>query len=107
MRYLKGFNESRAEEIFNRQTPLERQFSKIMISGLSSDDVDVSHYWSTINAIKVNIKEDKLLDETSFKEMMHRIVEGEDPTEVMNDICARMKKPTSELKKLLKKLNSF
>lgn len=98
---------TRAEEIFGKQTRLEKQFSEIMVDGLSNDDVDVAHYWSTINSIVVNIKEDKLLDETSIKELQHRVVEGENPTEVINDICSRIKKPTSEVKRLLKKLNSF
>jgi TPP-dependent indolepyruvate ferredoxin oxidoreductase alpha subunit len=45
--------------------------------------------------------------ENTIKELQHRIVEGEDPTEVINDICTRIKKPTSEVQRLLKKLNSF
>jgi len=98
---------TRSEQIFGKQTRLEKQFSKIMVDGLSSDDHDVTHYWSTLNAIVINIEEDKLLDESSFKELQHRIVEGEDSKEVINDICTRIKKPTSEVQRLLKKLNSF
>jgi hypothetical protein len=98
---------TRSEQIFGKKTRLEKQFSEIIVDGLSSDDGDVAHYWSTLNAIEVNIKEDKLLDGTSLKELQHRVVEGENPTEVVNDICSRIKKPTSELQRLLKKLNSF
>jgi hypothetical protein len=98
---------TRAEEIFGKQTRLEKQFSEIMVDGLSSDDVDVAHYWSTFDALVENITGDKLIDETTHKELQHRVVEGENPTEVINDICSRIKKPTSEVQRLLKKLNSF
>jgi|LauGreDrversion4_2_1035121.scaffolds.fasta_scaffold298797_2 hypothetical protein len=116
MKHLKlfeGFNPydneplTRSEQIFGKQTRLEKQFSEIVVDGLSSDDVDVAHYWSTFDALVENITGDKLIDETTHKELQHRVVEGENPTEVMNDICSRINRPTSEIQRLLEKLNSF
>ena len=110
MKHLKlfeGFNPydneplTRSEQIFGKQTRLEKQFSEIVVNGLVNDDTG---YWSTFNALKGEVKE--ICDETTFKELQHRIVEGENPTEVMNDICSKLQ-PNKELTRLLKKLNSF
>ena len=115
MKYLKLFEKfnddsdyddeplSRAEEIFGKYTRLEKQFSKIVVSGLSSD----SEYWSTFNALKIELQE--LIDKKDplYKEMMHRIVEGEDPTEVISDIFSKVGNGTSESERLLNKLNNY
>lgn len=110
MKHLKkfeGFNPyddeplTRSEEIFGKQTRLEKQFSEIVVNGLVNDDTG---YWSTFNALKGEVKE--VADENTVKELQHRIVEGENPTEVMNDICSRLQ-PTKELERLLNKLNNF
>ena len=90
---------SRAEEIFGKQTRLEKQFSKIVVDGLINDD---SGYWSTFNSLKGEVVE--LLDEVEIKELQTRVVEEENPTDVMNDICSRIEK-TPEIKRLLSKLN--
>ncbi len=95
---------TRSEEIFGKQTRLERQFSDIVVDGLSSDDLDIAYYWSSFDALIGNIE--GICDETSFKELQHRVVEGENPTEVMNDICSRVEQ-NDEIKRLLKILNSF
>lgn len=110
MKHLKkfeGFNPyddeplTRSEEIFGKQTRLEKQFSEIVVDGLVNDDTG---YWSTFNALKIEVNE--VADEITFKELQHRIVEGENPTEVMNDICSRLEQ-NSEMKRLLNKLNNF
>ena len=95
---------SRMEELFGKQTRLEKQFSKIVVDGLSSNDESLSIYWSTFNALKIELKYE--CDELTFKELQTRVVEGENPTEVMNDICSRIEQ-NSEIKRLLKKLNSL
>lgn len=109
MKHLKkfeGFNPyddeplSRMEEIFGKKTRLEKQFSKIVVSGLVNDDTG---YWSTFNALLIVLDQ---CDEVTIKELQTRVVEGENPTEVMNDICLRIEQ-NSEIKRLLKKLNSF
>ena len=91
---------SRTEEIFGKQTRLEKQFSEIVVSGLVNDDTG---YWSTFNALLIVLDQ---CDEVTIKELQTRVVEGENPTEVMNDICLRIEQ-NSEMKRLLKKLNSF
>lgn len=90
---------SRAEEIFGKQTRLEKQFSKIVVGGLISDN---SVYWSTFNAL--NIELESICDEVTYKELQTRVVEDENPTDVMNDICSRIEK-NPEIKRLLSKLN--
>jgi hypothetical protein len=111
MKHLKkfeGFNPyddeplSRTEELFGKETRLEKQFSKIVVSGLCSDDE--SQYWSTFNALEIEVKDE--IDEVAIKELQTRVVEGENPTEVMNDICLRIEQ-NSEIKRLLKKLISI
>jgi len=117
MKYLKLFEKfnddsdsddeplSRAEEIFGKDTRLEKQFSKIVVSGLSSDSE--ARYWTAFNALKIELQE--LIDKKDplYKEMMHRIVEGEDPTEVINDIFSKVGNSTSESERLLNKLNNY
>jgi len=92
---------TRGEEMFGKKTRLEKQFSKIVVKGLIDDDTG---YWSTFNALKIELKDE--CDEVTFKELQTRVVEDENPTEVMNDICSRIEQ-NSEIKRLLKKLNSF
>jgi len=38
---------------------------------------------------------------------MHRVVEGEDPTEVISDIFSKVGNSTSESERLLNKLNNY
>jgi len=95
---------SRSEELFGKKTRLEKQFSEIVVNGLCSDDDRLSRYWSTFKALKIEVEDE--LDEVTIKELQTRVVEGENPTEVMNDICSRIEQ-NSEMKRLLKKLNSL
>ena len=110
MKYLRKFesfseydNEplTRTEEIFGKQTRLEKQFSNIVVDGLIGED---TIYWSTFNALKIELKE--MIDETTYKELQHRVVEGENPTEVMIDICSRVDN-NKEMQRLLKKLKNI
>ena len=107
LKTFEGFNPyddeplTRSEEIFGKQTRLEKQFSEIVVNGLINDKTG---YWSTFNALKGEVKE--VADENTIKELQHRIVEDENPTEVMNDICSRLEQ-NSEMVRLLKKLNNF
>lgn len=113
MKYVKKFETfnpyddeplSRVEQVFGKQTRLEKQFHDIVVNGLIGED---GKYWSTFNALKIELGE--IIDEEDvlYKEMMHRIVEGESPTEVMNDIFNRVNVSTKESKRLLSKLNSL
>lgn len=113
MKHLKkfeGFNPyddeplSNTEKVFGKQTRLEKQFSEIVVDGLCNDDENISHYWSTFTALDSEVE--KASDEITLKELKHRVVEGENPTEVMNDICSRLEQ-NSEMKRLLNKLNEF
>ena len=110
MRYLKKFESfseyddeplTRTEEIFGKKTRLEKQFSNIVADGLIGED-DI--YWSTFNALKIEVK--KVVDKVTYKELQHRVVEGENPTEVMIDICSRVDN-NKEMQRLLKKLKNI
>lgn len=97
---------SRVEQVFGKQTRLEKQFGQIVVNGLMSSDETTSRVWSTFNALKAEI-EDMLGSENDiFKELQHRIVEGEKPKSVMNDICSKLEL-NKEMKRLLDKLNSL
>ena len=63
---------TRGEEMFGKQTRLEKQFSKIVVKGLVDDD---NGYWSTFNALKIELKDE--CDEVTFKELQTRVVEDE------------------------------
>ena len=104
---FEGFNPyddeplSSFEQRFGKKTRLEKQFSEIVVKGLINDD---SGYWATFTALKIEAEE--VCDEVTSKELKHRVVEGENPTEVMNDICSTLEQ-NSEMKRLLNKLNTF
>lgn len=93
---------SSTERHFGKQTRLEKQFSKIVVDGLTGEDD--SMFWSTFNTLKMEIS--SLIDDNTRNELMHRIVESEDPCKVMNDLCSRITQ-TLEIKRLLTKLNSI
>ena len=73
---------SRVEQQFGKQTRLEKQFSKIVVNGLIDDD---TLYWSTFNALKIELK-NIIGDDILYQEFMSRIVEGENPTDVVRNI---------------------
>jgi hypothetical protein len=89
------------EKIFGKQTRLEKQFSQIVVNGL----INNTRYWSTFKALLIEIKE--IVDERMYKELQHRVVEGENTTDVINDICFRIENKNSEMKRLIEKLNSL
>ena len=93
MKYLKLF------ENFGEQTNLEKQFSKIVVSGLRGKD---SEFWSTFNALKIEIKDVIGKEDNLFQELMYRITDDQDPVKVMADICEEVTNP--EIERLLKKL---
>ena len=90
---------TRSEELFGKQTRLEKQFSEIVVGGLMGDD---SEYWSTFNALKGEIK--FIMDENDYKGFMYRISEGENPTDVVNDVCKDLQLD-EEGRRLLNKIN--
>jgi len=94
---------SRVEQHFRKQTRLEKQFSEIVVDGLCGED---DLFWSTFTALKIEILYIIEEDDPIYKELMHRVVEGEDPVLVMNDTCEKLSH-TPEMTRLLKKLNSL
>ncbi len=110
---FEGFNPyddeplTRGEKIFGKQTRLEKQFSEIVVAGLVSDDDDEALLWSTFTALNGEIKNIIGSDDVLYKEMQSRIVEGENPVEVMNDICSKLESKNKEMERLLNKLNTL
>lgn len=100
MKYLKLFENF--EEMFGKQTNLEKQFSKIVVTGLRSNDVE---FWSTFNALKMEIKDVIGKEDNLFQELMYRITDDQDPVKVMYDICQEVTNP--EIERLLKKLTQL
>lgn len=100
MKYLKLFENF--EEVFGKQTNLEKQFSKIVVAGLRSNDVE---FWSTFNALKMEIKDVIGKEDNLFQELMYRITDDQDPVKVMYDICQEVTNP--EIERLLKKLTQL
>ena len=100
MKYLKLFENF--EEMFGKQTNLEKQFSKIVVVGLRSNDVE---FWSTFNALKMEIKDVIGKEDNLFQELMYRITDDQDPVKVMYDICQEVTNP--EIERLLKKLTQL
>jgi len=73
------------------KTILEKQFSEVMVEGLSSDDNNTSRIWSTLNAMKIQIIEIIGSEDVLYKELMHYIVEGCDPIDVFLYVCKKIK----------------
>ena len=69
------------------QTILERQFSEIVVEGLFSKDNNTSRIWSILNALKIEIIDIIGTENTLYKELMHYIVEGDDPIDVYIFVC--------------------
>lgn len=110
MKYLKLFENFRVmskEELFGKQSNLERQFSEVVVGGLTSNDREIAKFWATFNALKIEIKDFIDTEDDLYKEMMYRIVDDEDPVYVMEDIINRLGKKTPEMERLLKKLSSI
>ncbi len=102
MKYLKlfeNFEPMSREEMFGKQTNLEKQFSDIVVKGLIGDDKE---FWSTFNALKIEIKDVIGKEDSLFQELMYRITDDQDPVKVMSDICEEVTNP--EIERLLKKL---
>lgn len=94
---------SRVEQHFGKQTRLEKQFSEIVTNGLMGKD---GYFWSCFNALKIEITEVIDEDDNLYKEFMHKMVEGEEPIEVINWICKKIPK-NAEIYRLLKKINNI
>jgi hypothetical protein len=73
------------------QTILERQFHDVVVEGLCSEDNNTSHIWSILNAMKIEIISIIGSEDILYKELMHYIVEGDDPIDVFLYICKKIK----------------
>jgi hypothetical protein len=97
-------SEERSEILFGKQSNLDKQFSKIMIKNLISDDKEQSRKWSTYNAAKIEIDD---YDEKYGEELDYRITDGESPVKVITDIIDRIKNPNDELIRLKDKIQQW
>ena len=97
-------SEERAEKLFGKQTNLEKQFSRIVVDKLSSDDEIVSYKWATYEAVMIELK--KLGEDSLVKEIEYRITDKEAPDVVLMDAISRSK-PSSELERLKGIINDF
>ncbi len=110
MKYLNLFENFRAmtkEELFGKKTNLEKQFSDIVVSGLISREDKICKFWATFNALKIELNDYLDTQDTLYKEMMYRIVDDEDPVDVMTNIINRLGKKTDEMDRLLKKISDI
>lgn len=101
MKYLKLY------EHFDRDklSPLDRQFSDVVVAGLTSREDKVGDFWAIFNALKIELKDYISTDDSLYKEMQYRIVDDQEPVEVMEDIISRIgNKKTPEMDRLLKKM---
>ena len=73
------------------QTILERQFSEVVVAGLCSEDNNTSRIWSILNAMKIEIIDIIGAEDVLYKELMHYIVEGDDPIDVFLYVCKKIK----------------
>jgi hypothetical protein len=97
-------SEERAERLFGKQSNLQKQFSKIMVDKLSSDDEVESYKWSTYNAILIeleNLGELKLIEEIKYW-----ITDGYNPYNVFDDATQKTKQ-TPEIKRLRQVMQDF
>ena len=101
MKYLKLY------ENFTNQTPLERQFSEVVVGGLTSNDREIATFWATFNALKIEIKDFIDTEDNLYKEMMYRIVDEQDPVEVMENIVSRIGETSTEMERLLTKMSEI
>jgi len=127
MKYLKKFegfspyeSDPSRNDVFDDRSNLDKRFSEIIVSGLSNDvEGDLpwgketgkkKGYWNTFSQLtKLVAKENPAL----YKELQTRVVDGEDTTLVMNDICKKIvsmddvnKESLEELSQLSVDLNS-
>jgi hypothetical protein len=92
------------EILFGKHTNLDKEFSKIMIDNLCSDDDKNVRKWSTYNAVKIYLEE---YDESYVKELKYRITDGENPKKVILSIINNIKNPNKELIRLKNKISDF
>jgi hypothetical protein len=110
MKYLKlyeNFREMTREEMFGKQTPLEKQFSEVIVPGLCDDNNEIALFWSTFNALIIEIENFVDKEDTLYKEMMYRIVDDQDPVEVMENIVSRIGETSPEMERLLTKMSEI
>lgn len=105
MKYLKLFENF--EQRFGNLSPLERQFSEVVVSGLNDREDKIGNFWAAFTALKVELKDYLDTQDPLYKEMMYRIVDDEDPVDVMTDIIDRLGKKSEEMDRLLKKLSDI
>jgi len=96
---------TRSEQLFGKQTRLEKQFSNIMVDNLINDET--ATLWSTLNALKIEIVEAIGEGDVLIKELQHRIVEGEDAVKVFNSICDRIEDKSVLMRRLIDKINKL
>jgi len=96
--------EDRTEKLFGKQTNLQKQFSKIIVDKLNSDDEIEAYKWATYQAIIIELKE--IGEHKLIEEIEYRITDKENPINVFMDIIGRVE-PTPELYRLKNVLKDF
>lgn len=99
--WMNKSSENRSEELFGKNSNLEKQFSELMVSHLTSNDENEASQWATFQAVNIYLKrlgEDKLI-----KEIEYRVTNDENPTTVYLDVLTRSPR-TIELLRLRKKI---
>jgi hypothetical protein len=100
-------SEDRAERLFGKKTPLQKQFSKIMVDKLSSDDDIESYKWATYNAILIELE--KLGEHKIIEEIEYYITDPKqyyDPWNIFDDATKKVSQ-TPEIQRLRKVLQDF
>jgi hypothetical protein len=100
-------SEDRAEKLFGKQSPLEKQFSKIMVDKLSSDDEIEAYKWSAYNAILIELK--KLGEHKVIEEIEYYLTDPKqyyDPWNIFDDATKKVQQ-TPEIERLRHVLQDF
>jgi len=113
MKYINKYNqfitegfkssEERAEELFGPSTNLEKQFSKVIVNHLCSDDDEECEQWATYNATLIELDD---INSILRKEIAYRITDGEHPVKVLLNAINKVK-PTTELLRLKTKISEW
>jgi hypothetical protein len=95
-------DDEKSEILFGPQTNLDKQFSKIMVSNLISDDEEISEKWSTYYAISIELEK---INSIYVKELKYRITDKENPNKVCLDLINKVSlmKNREHYKKIIQK----
>jgi hypothetical protein len=96
--------EDRVDKLFKVKSPLEKQFSKIMVDKLSSDDEIEAYKWSTYQAIIIELEH--LGEHKLIEEIYYWITDGQNPYNVFDDATQKTKQ-SPEIQRLRQVIQDF